>query len=120
MLIWDHRIVQNKKGPDAPSPVNSLMVFDGVGKEIRIADIPPKGQLETWLAEGGDAMALIALKEQGYELVAWWTNGKGQLTPADNRPVFPTLEEAQAEANRLVFSRTADWSRLLEDSDDAP
>ena len=70
---------------------------------------------DVWTAEEGDAMALIASKPHGFELTAWWTGKKGQLTDPKRPPCFPTLEAAQAEAHRLVYARTADWSRLLED-----
>ncbi len=69
-----------------------------------------------WMGDGGDGMAVIACKEHGYELTAWWTGqkGKGQLT-GQPPPTFPTLEAAQEEANRLIFGRTDAWTRLLED-----
>ena len=70
--------------------------------------------LETWLGEGGDAMAIISRKPSGFELHVWWTKRMGQLTP-DKRPVFPTLEEAQAAANDLVFARVDAWTRLTMD-----
>lgn len=74
-----------------------------------------------WMGSGGDGMAVIACKERGYELTAWWTGqkkGQGQLTP-QQPDAYPTLEAAQEAANRLIFGRTPDWTRLLEDSDDA-
>ena len=82
--------------------------------------VPPAEYLEdqegtrTWQSRGGDAMAVISSKPHGFELIAWWTQGGGNLTPKKS-PVFATLEEAQAEADRLVFSRIDNWSRLLEE-----
>lgn len=77
------------------------------------AQDPP---VETWYAAGGDAMAVVARKPDGYELTAWWTKRKGSLT-SDPRPVYLSLEAAQAEADRLIFARHDDWSRLLGDDE---
>lgn len=70
---------------------------------------------DAWSTEGGGAFALVFQKEHGYELLAWWTKRQGPLTDPKKLPVFPTLEDAQAEAERLIFSRTVDWARLMED-----
>jgi hypothetical protein len=71
-------------------------------------------RLDTWHADGGDAIAVISLQEGSYALMAWWKGRKGQLTPVPS-PIYPTLEDAQAEADRLVFSRVDAWSRLVQD-----
>lgn len=86
----------------------------------KIAERPDTDIGTVWMGTGGDGMAVIAGKERGYELTAWWTGqkGKGQLTPQPP-DAYPTLEAAQDAANRLIFGRTPDWTRLLEDPDDA-
>ena len=58
-------------------------------------------------------MAVISKKGSRYELVAWWVNGGGSITPT--KFVFLSLDEAQKEAERLIFQRVDAWTRLLED-----
>lgn len=90
MLTWKHRLVSGATAQDPP--------------------------LDTWYAAGGDAMAVVARKPDGYELTAWWTNRRGSLTPPE-RPLYPTLEAAQEAAVKLIFTRHDDWSRLLTDDE---
>lgn len=61
-------------------------------------------------------MVVIASKAHGYEVTAWWTGkqGRKQITSLPP-PIFPSLEAAQQEADRLIFERNSDWNRLLED-----
>lgn len=93
MLVWEEKLMQ-LQGESSPSSV--------------------------WFGNGGGGMAVIAPTGTGFKLVGWWTGtkGKGQLTPTPPN-IYPTLEAAQAEANRLIFERTSDWTRLLETFDDA-
>lgn len=91
VLTWTH--TQNPTNPKLP--------------------VPQESELETWHTTGGDAMAVVSKKGARYELVAWWVNGGGSLTPT--KVVFLSLDKAQEEAERLIFQRVDDWSRLLED-----
>lgn len=106
MLNWMHRRVPRTRG----TPI-------GQGAD------GSEGFIDTWHAVGGDAMVVIALKPEGYELIAWWLKSFAPnappLTPKEPL-VYASLEEAQEEAYRLVFSRVDDWSRLLEFEDVAP
>lgn len=102
VLAWNHKVVA-RKPPKArkgePTPESTL-----------------SPSLETWYTQGGDAMAVITRKPNGYELIAWWVSkvrpDHEPLTD-DNPPIFSSLEEAQEEAERLIFARNTDWSRLL-------
>lgn len=101
MLVWEER---------------HMVLRDRYTSEPEVGSVPSL----VWFGSGGGGMAVIASKADGYHLTGWWTGtkGKGQLTPTPPN-VYPTLEAAQAEANRLIFDRTSDWTRLLETLDDA-
>jgi len=84
--------------------------------DLEIKDSSHDPQSYIWMGQGGDGMAVVARKEHGYELTAWWTGHKGKRPLTEQPPpVFPTLEEAQQEANRLIFERKNAWTHLLED-----
>jgi len=113
VLTWTYRPVPViAKTPQRGTRTSKLPYREPVETPPSTGALPE--HVETWLGEGGDAMAVISRKPAGFELHAWWTKRMGQLTP-DKRPVFPTLEEAQAAANDLVFARVDAWTRLTMD-----
>lgn len=100
VLAWNHKVVA-RKPPKARTGEST-------------PELAPS--FETWYTQGGDAMAVITHKPEGYELIAWWVSKvrpDHEPLTQDKPPVFSTLVEAQAEAERLIFSRNTDWSRLL-------
>lgn len=110
-LAWTYRPVIAKTA-HRETRTSKLPYREPVETQPSTGSLPE--HLETWLGEGGDAMAVISRKPAGFELHAWWTKRMGQLTP-DKRPVYATLEEAQAAANDLVFARVDAWTRLTQD-----
>lgn len=73
--------------------------------------LPTKGSV--WYADGGGGMAVVRERTGRFELLAWWKEGKGDLT---TQPVsYPTLAEAMSAAQHLIFSRVDAWTRLLTD-----